>query len=67
MSFGGRIYGFNVGKKCELTINPKEAKVVVKIFELYAKGYSLKDIQEYCDKNAISFKTSESFETCSDI
>ncbi|MBR2505836.1 MAG: recombinase family protein [Bacilli bacterium] len=53
ISFGGRIYGFNVGKKCELTINPKEAKVVVKIFEMYANGYSLTDIQKHLEKEGI--------------
>ena len=53
ISFGGRLYGYNIGKHCKLTPNEKEAKVVNTIFELYLEGYSIHGIKKYLDSKGI--------------
>lgn len=53
ISFGGRVFGYHVGKNCALTINEEEAEVVRKIFELYISGYSLNDLKNYLDSKGI--------------
>lgn len=53
ISIGGRLFGYFVGKHCELTPNEEEAKVVREVFELFAKGYSLSDLKQHLDTKGV--------------
>ena len=53
ISFGGRVFGYYVGKNCELTINEEEAKIVRKIYDLYISGYSLNELRKWLDSKGI--------------
>jgi site-specific DNA recombinase len=53
ISFGGRVYGYFVGKKCALTINEEEAEVVREMFGLCLKGYGLSGIKDHLNSKGI--------------
>lgn len=53
ISFGGRVFGYKVGKGCELTVNEPEAEVVREIFDLYIKGMSYAGIAKHLNESGI--------------
>ena len=53
ISFGGRVFGYNLGKHCELTVNEKEAEIVREIFDRYISGCSLNDLKKWLDSKGI--------------
>lgn len=57
---GGIVFGYDTFEK-ELVINPKEAKVVQLIYELYANGKGLKAIANHLNKEGYRTKRNRHF------
>lgn len=57
-----RIYGYKYHRESnELTVIEEEAKVVRKIFEMYAEGLGIRRILNYLDENGIKSRQGKSF------
>lgn len=55
-AFHYNILGYRKGENGEPEIVPEEAEIVLKIYNLYLNGYSIKQIKEYLEKNNIPTK-----------
>lgn len=54
------ILGYRKGEDGEPEIVPEEAEIVLKIYNLYLSGYSVKQIKEYLEQNNIPTKKGKS-------
>jgi len=52
-NLGGSFYGYNIGKNQSLTINPKEAEVVRRIYSLYKSGMATQKIANLLTEEGI--------------
>ena len=55
-AFRYNILGYRKGEDGEPEIVPEEAEIVLKIYNLYLSGYSVKQIKEYLEQNNIPTK-----------
>lgn len=59
-AFRYNILGYRKGEDGEPEIVPEEAEIVLKIYNLYLSGYSVKQIKEYLEQNNIPTKKGKS-------
>lgn len=55
-AFHYNIFGYRKGENGEPEVVPEEAEIVLKIYNLYLNGYSIKQIKEYLEENKIPTK-----------
>ena len=55
-----QVYGFEKVDRNDWRINPEEAKVVQRIYDLYRQGYSFKEVADALNKEKIPSPTAES-------
>ena len=59
---GGRVlYGYKVNDKSEYELEPQEAKVVKKIYDMFIDGYSYNYILSYLNEHGIKTKAGKNF------